>query len=329
MKFRSTGLRIAGAAALAAMLVSCGGESLVAFNPARILVFGDQSSVITLEAVPAEGRKYTINAVNADGTFNCANYPLWIQVLATSYGKGFVECPGPNADASGRILAQAFATAGGDRDFDFAGQVTRQLALPAADGGGIGSDDLVTVLVGVNDVVAAFERYEAGASREVVVAQVEQAGVAIVTQVARIVGAGGKVIMSTVPSVALTPYGRSKDAVGTALLGFLTERLNLTLLNELQNSGNNNGRKIGLIEINPYLSNVVLNAAAYNYVNAKDAACVPPDALTCTTNTLVSDTVVAANGRITWLWASALELSPAGHAQLGNLASTRSHNQPF
>ena len=30
-----------------------------------------------------------------------------------------------------------------------------------------------------------------------------------------------------------------------------------------------------------------------------------------------------------YLWAGALQLTPGGHAQLGNLASSRSHNQPF
>ena len=103
MKFRSKVLRAAAVAALAALLASCGGESLVAFVPARLLVFGDQSSVITLEPVPTQGKKYNINAVNADGTFNCAGNPLWVQILATSYGLGFAECPGPSANTSGRI----------------------------------------------------------------------------------------------------------------------------------------------------------------------------------------------------------------------------------
>jgi outer membrane lipase/esterase len=332
MKFRSKVLRAAAVAALAALLASCGGQSLVAFVPARLLVFGDQSSVITLEPVATEGKKYSINAVNADGTFNCVGNPLWIQVLASTYGMGFPECPNAKESTAppSRILAKAGGTARGSLDIDLAQQVTAQLNKPAADGGGISSSDLVTVFIGVNDVVEAFKRYETGASVDEVKAQAEAAGVAIAAQIARIADAGGKVIVSTVPSVAVTPYGRSKDAVGAALLGLLTERLNLTFLTELQNSGNNNGRKIGLIELNPYLASVVANPTAYGYVNARDGACndlpLPPD---CSTNTLKTNPDGTSAGAYTWLWANELQLSPGGHVQLGNLASTRSHNQPF
>jgi len=324
MKFRSTVLRAAAVVALAALLASCGGESLVAFVPARILVFGDQSSVIT-----ADGRKYTINAVNADApdTVNCVANPLWIQVLATSYGLVFPECLGTSTDPApaSRILALPGAMGGGTDDIDFTQQVTRQLELPAADGGGIGSNDLVAVLFGVNDVVAAFERYEAGATPDEAVAQAEQAGVAIATQVNRIANAGGKVIMATVPDVSLTPYGRSKDATGFALLSLLTARVNAKLLVTI----NNNGRQIGLIEINPYLINVVANQTAYGYVNARDSACIPLDVLACTTLTLNTNVDGSSATAFTWLWASPLQLSPGGHTQLGNLASSRAHNQPF
>lgn len=182
------------------------------------------------------------------------------------------------------------------------------------------------MLIGTNDVVAAFERYEAGtASADEAQAQAEAAGTAIATQVNRIAAAGGKVIMATVPDVSLTPYGRSKDATGFALLSFLTARVNAKLLVNI----NNNGRMIGLIEINPWVINVVAYPATYGYVNAIDAACVPLDVLRCTTATLKTDSDGVAAGSFTWLWASALQISPGGHLQLGNLASSRAHNQPF
>ncbi len=327
MKLRSTVLRAATAAAFALLLASCGGESLVAFVPDRVLVFGDQASVITLEPVASQGKKYTVNAINADGTFNCAGNPIWVQILAASYGIGFPECPGAVAATAqaGRILAKVGATAGGTGEDDLAQQVTRQLALPVAQGGGIGSNDLVSVLVGVNDVVAAFERYKAGASPADAESQVEAAGVAIGTQVNRIVDAGGKVILSSVPAVSLTPYGRSQDAADLLVLTTLTERLNA----KLQVTFINDGRHIGYIQINPYLFNVVVSPGSYGYVNAQDAVCIPLNVLTCTTNTLATDSGGNAGGALTWLWASALQLSPGGHAQLGSLASSRAHNQPF
>ena len=334
MKFRSTLLRAAATAALSLLLASCGGESLVAFVPERVLVFGDEASVITLEAVPSQGKKYTINALNTDGTFACGSNQLWIQVLASSYGIGFPECPGPTsagaAATAGRILAKPGATASGTLAIDLAQQITQQLNKPVADGGGISANDLVTVYIGVNDVVEAYKRYEAGATQAEVSALADASGVAIAAQVARIAAAGGRVIVSTVPDVGATPYGRSKDVAGTALLTFLTGRINSQFLLELQNSGNNNGREIGLIELNPYLLNVIAFPASYGYVNAVEAACkdlpLPPN---CTTLTLRNNPDGTPAGAFNWLWSNELQLSPGGHLQLGSLASTRARNQPF
>jgi len=188
----------------------------------------------------------------------------------------------------------------------------------------------VTVFIGVNDVVAAYKRYELGASVDEVKALTEQAGIAIATQIGRIVDAGGKVIVATVPDVGVTPYARSKDLAGAALLNVLTGRVNNQFLLALQNSGLNDGRKIGLIELNPYLIAVIGNPAGYGYVNVVEGAClalaVLPD---CTTNTLKTNPDGTSAGAFTWLWANELQLSPGGHGQLGSLASTRAHNQPF
>ena len=48
-----------------------------------------------------------------------------------------------------------------------------------------------------NDIVAAFERYKAGASADAAVADVEAAGETLAAQVNRIAAAGGRVIVST------------------------------------------------------------------------------------------------------------------------------------
>ena len=326
MNFSSTLLRALVAAALAVLLAACGGQSQVAFNPGRILVFGDQASVIT-----DTGRKYTVNALAADGTIDCVANPIWVQVFASSYGMVFPQCVGTatTTTPASRILAQPGALANGTSDSDLVGQITLQLELPVSDGGGISSSDLVTVYIGTNDVVAAYAASLAGAGLADVQAQVDAAGITIANQLARIASAGGKVMFVTVPDVGLTPFGRAQDLAGTALLTALTLRLNNTLLLQLNNSGNNNGREIGLIEINPILVNVMANPAAYSYVDVLDAACVPTDPLLCTTDTLTTNPDGSAAGSFTWLWASDLQFSPGGHLQLGNLAASRAHSQPF
>lgn len=322
MKFGIGALRALCVATLAALLASCGGESLVPFSPARLLVFGDQASALVAGSTPADGRKYTINfADDTTGAIDCGRNPTWVQVLALAYDISFPECPFPvEAAVVGQIRALNGATAGGTGALDLTAQITRQLELAAVDGGGITTSDLVTVFIGVNDIVAAFERYQAGGSFEAATAEVEAAGETLATQVNRIAAEGGKVIVSTVPDVGVTPYAVSKTLDDAARLTFLTGRFNARLLVTI----NNDGRKIGLIELNPYLISVVGNPLAYGYLDVRNAACKPLDLLTCTNKTLQPDAT-----SYNWLWAGALQLSPGGHAQLGSLATSRAKNQPF
>lgn len=318
-------------AMITALLASCGGTDVVTFVPARVLSFGDESSVIT-----ADGKKYTINGTvpgsGTPGTITCVLNPIWNQVLATSYGLTFPQCPDSVAGATptSRILAREGATAGGDRAIDFPQQITDQLDR-TKEGGGINSNDLASVLIGVNDVVSIYERFKNGEiTSPQAVALAEQAGETIASQLNRITGAGGKVIIETVPDVSVMPYAIGESVDGRAVLAALTARLNARLLVTLDNDG----RKIGLIEINPYLLSVVGNAPAYGYVNVTGGACLPsaqpPD---CTANTLRTDLITipadTTLNAFNVLWASPLQLSAGGHQQMGNLASSRAHNQPF
>ncbi len=82
----------AGVLAVAALLASCGGGSQVeTFHPSRVIAFGDEFSVIN-----PNGSKYTVNALAAGSTtqFDCGSNPIWIQMLAVSYGLVFPQCPG-------------------------------------------------------------------------------------------------------------------------------------------------------------------------------------------------------------------------------------------
>jgi len=110
MSFREHLSRVATRAAaglLAALaLASCGGGTYQVneFVPARILTFGDESSML----VPPQGLKYSINAISpATELVDCSLLPLWNQTLATSFGMTYAEC---NPEAVASPTAFDFAT---------------------------------------------------------------------------------------------------------------------------------------------------------------------------------------------------------------------------
>jgi len=297
----------------AAALAGCGGGQQGArFAAVRVLAFGDESSVID-----ATGRKYTINALRADGPgVDCAVNPLWIQTLATSFGLVFQECPGLVADPTSRILAVPGAKA-----TELAAQIDSFLAEPQT----FGSRDLVTVLVGQNDILELYAGYD-GSNPNALVAAAEALGGLVSAQVTRITDTGAKVIVATVPDLGLTPFARAEGSERAALLSNMTNRFNIALLLALPNDGH----KIGLVRSDDQVKNLVSFGLSSGLTNVTDAACLPAAPLpSCTTDTLGSDSSGLAATPNTWLWADATHLSPVGHANLASAAVTRAHNNPF
>jgi hypothetical protein len=95
---RELGRRALGAAAIAATLLiaACGGGDTETnnFRASRVVVFGDESSVIVDTNGDANGSKYSVNATvsETDPTVACALNPLWVQSVASLYGLVFPEC---------------------------------------------------------------------------------------------------------------------------------------------------------------------------------------------------------------------------------------------
>ena len=309
-----------GVALASVGMASCGGgEQVQKFAPNRVIAFGDETSVIDDFKGDANGRKYTVNAtVSAtDATLACRINPIWVQVLARAYGLVFPQCnPPPNAVVApvSRIRAAA-----GARVADIAAQIDAQIAESA-----FTPKDLVTVLVGQNDVLAQYAQYP-GVGEPQLIANIEAAGVALGNQVNRIADASAKVLISTAPDVGLTPFAVAEKAAHTdidraGLLTRLTARLNASMRATIQNDG----RKIGLILTDEYIHAVVRVAGGGGFTNVVAAVCVPPSALDCTTLTLI-----AGGSGTAYLWADTTHLSSGGHAQLGSLALTRATNNPF
>ena len=317
----SSWLRRAGVLFLAVGLLSaCGGSTQSdPFVPTRLIAFGDETSVIEDPGNTGNGRKYGVNALQTDGvTLSCGGNPLWTQVLASGYRLPFPQCnPGGVTNPPGLIYAAADATVA-----DVASQITAHL-----DGGtGFGAKDLVTVLVGTNDLIALYEQYPT-VGADVLVVQAEALGAQLAGQVRRIADAGGRVLIATVPDIGYSPYALGEEAAHPgegrqALIFLLVERFNAKLRTTLPPDG---GRSIGLVLANELIRSIV--RTPFGFANVTDAVCdaaLAPDVRDCDTLKLVTDGVAT-----TWLWANDRWLSPAGQLRLGNAALTQTRRNPF
>jgi outer membrane lipase/esterase len=295
-------------------LASCGGSASQAerFVASRVLAFGDEYSVIN-----SDGSKYSVNALAPDGvTLDCNANPLWVQSVASLYGITYPQCPGNVAVPTGRILATPGATVA-----NLATQIDQQI-----NAGGIRAGDLVTVLVGANDVVAKFSDYPVVSEPELL-AQMDALGAQLAQQVNRLAGLNAKVLISTIPDLGITPFAgnRSGDAStngNPGLLSRLSKRFNDALLARIINDG----RKIGLILLDEFLQlsdRASGQALAGSYINTAAPSCTAP-LPTCTTNTQVAGATTA-----TWLWADPRRLGAGGQASLAGLAVTRLEINPF
>jgi phospholipase/lecithinase/hemolysin len=316
--------RLCIAAAALGLLVSCGGgtEQIEPFAPTRLLVFGDEMSVLT--NTPVLGRKYSVNALDATaGQVSCALFPLWTQVLANTYLFAFEECNTTGVlIPQGKIYAQVGAKS---TDFD------AQVALAQTAVGGFTTTDLVTVLLGANDVLDLYQNQylpnPTADTANAIIAELQARGARLGQQVNALTELGPRVILSTIPLMGLTPYAlreviNSGDPQRAALLNNFSNTFNTAMRVNIVNDG----RFIGLVELDALLNAAVTSPSQYGFVNVTQGVCsvALPN---CTTNTLVA--TAQANATSTWLWASDLWMSTSAHLTLGNFARGRALGNPF
>jgi hypothetical protein len=305
---RAVGVALA-TCTLAWGLASCGGgtSQVEAFVPLRLITFGDEMSAFT-----ADGKKYAVNGFAADGTTpDCKLLPIWTQVVANVYGFGFAECPVGTGEQ--KAIARAKP---GARAADLKTQVQAQVAA-----GGFADKDLVTVMIGTNDIRDLYEQSltASAPSKDALLEAARQRGVEVAAQVNALVDRGAKVIVVTIPDVGLTPWGLAQGATGASLLTELTAALNGRIRVNILNDG----RFVGLVLGDEFSQTAARVPAAYSLTNATTAACaVAPPA--CTSATLASG--ATADG---WLWADSTWLATGGHRQLGALAEARARLNPF
>jgi hypothetical protein len=328
MMFRGVGWQAAARHAAsfvtaALLLTACGGggAQVERFQPTRLIAFGDETSVIE-----DNGRKHSVNwatAASAPGdpeVLDCKQLPIWIQTLATAYGLVLPQC-NPNA-ATPSALIQAKADAK-------SAAVSTQVDAFLAAGNSFGGKDLVTVLAGQNDILEQYNAVQAGTvTSDAAVATLEAAGTALAGQVNRIGRAGGKVIISTVPDMGLTPFAVAQGTTQAALLSRLTARFNSKLRVGLLNDG----RMIGLVLMDETVQLIVKGGSMVSSDPACASTPILPNCSTLTLNTTTTATMPTAPTPTTvgnWLWSDTTHLGVGGHSALGSAALTRASNNPF
>lgn len=310
--------RVVGAVlALVAGLAGCGGSDQIdPFNPDRIIAFGDESSVLT-----DDGRKYTVNALTEDGAIDCVSHALWIQIIAESFGPRFPQCNPAGLPAPNLIYASPGAKVG---------DLSAQLQAHGTDR--FGSKDLVTIYAGLHDILELYGQYPA-TPVDTLVAAAEARGRQLSDAVNTVANAGGRVLVVTLPNVALTPFGFAQATVGSDRRGVLTrlsERFNASMRVGLLNDS---GHRIGLVDAADLIQFRVGNPNTLGLSNVTQAACDLPagtPTTACTDDTLKkNDDGTALATSTGWLWADDTQWSPIGHRQIGSIATSRARNNPF
>ena len=320
----------------ALLLSSCGGGGQSSqtrrFSPTRMIVFGDESSLLLPPSTPSglDARKYSVN-VAADSTddatinptIDCRFNLLWVQQLAARYGLVFAECN----PAGAPVTAQMRATVGG-MVADVVAAVDAFLASSAPV-----PTDLITMMVGTNDVLEIYNSVKSdGLLQNAAVAEIERRAELLASQVNRLVNSNntrGRVMYSTVPDVNLTPFGVSKSSTDRTLLKLLTDSFNEKFRGKVAL----NGRSLGLLRTDQRFRNLIDfvrqgksgSGSSSDVSNVTAASCLDPvDLLTCTNTTLVSGATSTNH-----LWAGNINFSAAGHILVGNDAIDLATSLPW
>lgn len=330
-RWRAVALRsslVVLATAGALLLSSCGGSGqsnqTKRFKPTRMIVFGDESSLLLPSTTPngIDALKYTNNGLDATTgtTIDCRSSPIWVQQLAAEYGLVFDEC-NPTAATP---TAQMRATVGGK----VADVVTAVDAfLASTPGNQAVPTDLITMMVGTNDILELYNSVNSSALLEgAAVTEIERRGALVATQVGRLTSSNnkqGRLLYATVPDLSLTPFGRSQSSTGRSLLALLTDKFNRAMRNGVEV----NGRSLGFLDAGQTVRNVVdavlkgRSADAISNVTAVACSTAVPN---CSSLTLVSGATP-----INYLWAGDIYLGYAGHVFVGDNARDLATGLPW
>ena len=193
--------------------------------------------------------------------------------------------------------------------------------------------DLVTVMVGIHDVLELYESIRSGAvTEDVAVNEIERRGELLASQFDRIVNdnnTGGRALYVPIPDLSISPFANASEdgrAERVRVLRRLTDGFNTKLRTKITN----NGRSIGLVDAYQLYRNIYDNLGLSGFENVTRAACTTASALDCTSKTLQPATATdEAASEVTWLWADSIHVGAGGQIVLGNRALDIATNNPF
>jgi phospholipase/lecithinase/hemolysin len=311
---------VAGLVAVAA-LASCGGGTyqVTAFVPARILTFGDESSML----VGAQGLKYSINGVSTStNQIDCTQSPLWTQTLANSYSLVYADC---NVDASATTNAVDLTTLDGTVE----DVVQKVNAFQAGDT--FNGNDLVTIWVGMHDVLDGYLANGTG-DQTTLISDMKASGATLANLVNSIAATGAKVILLTIPDMSETPFAYVESQRGDfdrlKLLSDMSTAFNLGLRSNIINDGS----KIGLVLVDDLVRNATRSPGSFGLISLPNQSygCLDTAPLpTCRPDTLNNDPSTGQQATASYLWADSTHLAPTEQTQIGNQAVSRAHSNPF
>jgi phospholipase/lecithinase/hemolysin len=312
---------VAGLLAVVA-LASCGGGTyqVTSFVPARILSFGDESSIIT----PTLSLKYSINGISTFTDLpDCTLLPIWTQVLATSYGMVYAEC---NPETVASPSAFNFSTVNATVD-DVTNQVNSFLAGDTFNG-----NDLVTVWVGTHDLLQLYAEGSNGSDNSDLITQSRARGEQVANLVNQIVGYGARVLVLTIPDLSQTPFAETEQERGDFDRKKLLSDMSVNFNRAMRSTVINDGSKVGLVLPDDYVNSAVRSPASFGFAPDAEtqAGCLPTAPLpTCTENTLNIDTLSGSSLASQFLWADPTHLGPSAQNSIGQQAESRAHSNPF
>ena len=310
------------ALATAVGLAGCGsGDPAEEFRPTRLVAFGDESTLMT-----PEGLKFSIDYYDTDtATIDCKKYPIWVQSVASAYGLTFAECNPDGKTVNAFMRAKVGATVS-----DLRAQWLDYLQNDAPN-----DRDVVTVMLGVADVLEVYAQYPTVSSDDLK-NELEARGRNLALGVNQVTDYGPRVILITPIDIGKSPFALAEKALHTDTdrAKLLTDFVNAFIRGVRLNIVND-GHKVGMVFGDQETQFMVSNPGGYGLRNVTLPACVdaapypdtsPLPLLGCSSAS--GDLVTDATGT-NFLWADTLRFGPTGQARLANIAVNRAKNNPF